>query len=62
MRPKTSKLICPDCFFTAFEEEIHYTIVSNKCFEKGDKVAICASGGKDSTVLIHVMKLLNDKY
>ena len=31
-------------------------------FSRGDYVAIAASGGKDSTVLAHVMKLLNDRY
>ena len=62
VRPKTGKLICQQCFFTAFQQEIHYTITSNKVFNKGDKLAICASGGKDSTVLAHVITLLNKKY
>lgn len=31
-------------------------------FNKGDSVAIAASGGKDSTVLAHVMKTLNQRY
>lgn len=62
MRPKTGNLICQPCFYEAFEEEIHYTITSCKLFEKGEKVAIAASGGKDSTVLAHVMTLLNKKY
>lgn len=31
-------------------------------FKPGEKIAIGASGGKDSTVLIHVMCLLNKKY
>lgn len=31
-------------------------------FQKGEKIAIGASGGKDSTVLIHIMTLLNEKY
>lgn len=61
-RPKTGQPICKDCFFIVFEEEIHHTIVSNKLFEKGDKVAIGASGGKDSTVLAHVMTTLNKRY
>jgi cytoplasmic tRNA 2-thiolation protein 1 len=51
-----------ECFFTVFEEEIHYTIVSNKLFKPGEKVAIAASGGKDSTVLAHVLTHLNKKY
>ena len=31
-------------------------------FNKGEKIAIGASGGKDSTVLAHVLNLLNKKY
>ncbi|QRW16275.1 hypothetical protein RhiXN_04276 [Rhizoctonia solani] len=31
-------------------------------FKPGDRVAIGASGGKDSTVLAHCMKVLNDRY
>lgn len=31
-------------------------------FQKGERIAIGASGGKDSTVLIHVMCILNQKY
>jgi cytoplasmic tRNA 2-thiolation protein 1 len=31
-------------------------------FKKGERVAMGASGGKDSTVLMHVMKTLNERY
>ncbi|KAK4048886.1 Replication factor C (RF-C) subunit [Microbotryomycetes sp. JL201] len=31
-------------------------------FERGEKVAIGASGGKDSTVLAYIMTLLNERY
>lgn len=31
-------------------------------FNKGDVVAIGASGGKDSTVLAQVLKILNERY
>ena len=30
-------------------------------FKEGDKIAIGASGGKDSTVVVHVMNKLNKK-
>jgi len=30
--------------------------------KRGQLVAVAASGGKDSTVLAYVLKLLNDKY
>ncbi len=61
-RPKTGHSLCKDCFFCAFEEEIHQTIVSAGLFNHGETVAIGASGGKDSTVLAHVMKVLNERY
>jgi cytoplasmic tRNA 2-thiolation protein 1 len=61
-RPKTGKPICKECFFIVFEEEVHHTIVSNNLFNPGEKVAIGASGGKDSTVLMEVLSVLNEKY
>lgn len=45
-RPKTGALICKECFFVQFEEEIHQTIVETNLFRPGQKVAIAASGGK----------------
>ena len=61
-RPKDQRRICKLCFFHAFETEIHNTIVSNNLFHRGERVAIGASGGKDSTVLAYVLKLLNERY
>ncbi|KZP00043.1 hypothetical protein CALVIDRAFT_476437 [Calocera viscosa TUFC12733] len=61
-RPKTGQQVCKECFFHVFETEVHNTIMSAKLFKPGDRVAIGASGGKDSTVLAHVMKVLNDRY
>jgi cytoplasmic tRNA 2-thiolation protein 1 len=61
-RPKNGVPCCRPCFFDAFESEIHATIVSEGLFRVGERVAIAASGGKDSTVLAHVMTLLNSKY
>ena len=61
-RPKTAQPICKACFFQVFETEIHHTILRAQLFSRGDKVGIAASGGKDSTVLAHVMTLLNERY
>ena len=44
------------------QTEIHDTIVAGRLFQRGDRVAIGASGGKDSTVLAHIMKTLNERY
>jgi cytoplasmic tRNA 2-thiolation protein 1 len=44
------------------EGNVHNTIRKHKLFKRGDKVGICVSGGKDSTVLAHVMTTLNKRY
>jgi hypothetical protein len=61
-RPKTGDMICKECFFVRFETEIHDVIVSNSLFRRGERVCIAASGGKDSTVLAHVLTTLNKRY
>ncbi|CAH2074648.1 unnamed protein product, partial [Iphiclides podalirius] len=61
-RPKTGDALCKDCFFCAFETEVHFTITKAELFNRGDSVAVAASGGKDSTVLAHVLKTLNERY
>lgn len=61
-RPKTGDALCKECFFTAFENEIHCTIQQSGLFKRGNRVAVAASGGKDSTVLAYVLKLLNERH
>lgn len=62
IRPKNSQKICKQCFLSVFEDEIHETILSNHLFSRGERVAIGASGGKDSTVLASVLKTLNERH
>ncbi|KAF9875980.1 pp-loop atpase superfamily [Colletotrichum karsti] len=61
-RPKNHQKLCKACFISVFEEEVHHTIISSGLFTRGEKVAIGASGGKDSTVLASVLKVLNERY
>ena len=61
-RPKNHHKLCRECFLSVFEDEIHHTIVSSQLFCPGERVAIGASGGKDSTVLASVMKTLNERH
>ncbi|KAI5290832.1 nucleotidyltransferase [Ascosphaera aggregata] len=62
IRPKNRQKLCKACFLEIFETEIHETIVSTSLFYRGERVAIGASGGKDSTVLASVLKTLNERY
>ncbi|ODV89852.1 hypothetical protein CANCADRAFT_147746 [Tortispora caseinolytica NRRL Y-17796] len=61
-RPKTLQKLCKICFIRVFETEVHNTIMKHNLFYRGEKVAIGASGGKDSTVLAYVLKTLNERY
>lgn len=62
IRPKNHQKLCKACFISIFETEIHNTITANTLFYPGERIAIGASGGKDSTVLASVLKTLNERY
>lgn len=62
LRPKDHSKLCKPCFINVFETEIHHTIISTNLFTRGERIAIGASGGKDSTVLASVLKTLNERY
>ena len=62
IRPKNHQKLCRSCFIAIFETEIHNTILANSLFFHGERVAVGASGGKDSTVLASVLKTLNERY
>lgn len=62
VRPKNLQKICKPCFISVFERETHETITNSRLFQRGERIAIGASGGKDSTVLASVLKTLNERY
>ncbi|KAL8757646.1 MAG: hypothetical protein Q9199_002071 [Rusavskia elegans] len=62
IRPKNHQKLCKPCFIFLFETEIHNTITTSSLFRSGERVAIGASGGKDSTVLASVLKTLNERH
>lgn len=61
-RPKNGAAVCRGCFFSQFEGEVHETITRERLFKRGERVAIGASGGKDSTVLAYLLSELNKRY
>ncbi|KAL8828388.1 MAG: hypothetical protein Q9191_002624 [Dirinaria sp. TL-2023a] len=62
LRPKNHQKLCKCCFIQLFENEIHNTITTSHLFTRGERIAIGASGGKDSTVLASVLKTLNERH
>ena len=61
-RPKNNQAVCQECFYAAFEAEVHETIVKEQLFRPGEKIAMGTSGGKDSTVLAHLLNKLNKRH
>ncbi|GBE59192.1 PP-loop family protein [Babesia ovata] len=53
---------CKKCFVEAFEDEVYQVIQEQKLIEDGDVVCIGVSGGKDSSVLAHVLATLKERY
>src|ERR1700759_2707481 len=62
LRSRNKAKLCAPCFISLFESEVAETITSSNLFRAGERVAIGASGGKDSTVLASVLKTLNDRH
>lgn len=62
IRPKNRHKLCRACFLYIFETEVHETITRTSLFQPGERIAVGASGGKDSTVLASVLTTLNARY
>ncbi|KAG9395240.1 2-thiocytidine tRNA biosynthesis protein TtcA [Carpediemonas membranifera] len=56
------RLLCKPCFFQSFEDAVLHTIEADSLFTPGQRVAIGVSGGKDSSVLTHVLFVLNERH
>ncbi|CRG93705.1 PP-loop family protein, putative [Plasmodium gallinaceum] len=62
MKPSNREKLCKECFIKNFEDEVHMTIIKKRMFEANDKICIAVSGGKDSSVLTHVLVNIKKKY
>jgi len=56
-RPKTGQMVCKECFYFVFEEEIHQTIIQGNVFKENERVAIGASGGKGIHIYIYIKEI-----
>lgn len=51
-----SQHYCGKCFTTSLEERVLNNMNTYKMIEPGDRVLVCVSGEKDSTVMFHLVK------
>lgn len=59
IRKKASgQMLCKECFIESTTEKVLKGIRKNKLIEKGDKVAVALSGGKDSVMILDILNSL----
>ncbi len=54
-RPYEGRQYCSSCFCKSIERRVRKTISKYQLLKSGDKIAIGFSGGKDSSVLLHLL-------
>lgn len=60
-RKHSGQSLCRDCFIESINEKVLKDTRKNKLIEKGDKVLMALSGGKDSVVALHILNSLQER-
>jgi tRNA(Ile)-lysidine synthase TilS/MesJ len=58
-RRYSGQKFCAGCFSKYFEGKVWETIRKYRMIKRGEKIGVAISGGKDSTVLAHVLNKLS---
>ncbi len=54
-REQSGQLLCKDCFIDSIEKKVIRTVRKEKLLDKGDKVLVALSGGKDSVTTLEIL-------
>ncbi|RLI91542.1 MAG: TIGR00269 family protein [Candidatus Altiarchaeales archaeon] len=57
----SGEFLCGNCFIRLFEKRVRRNIRSNRLLKPTDKTAVALSGGKDSTVVLHILNDLHKR-
>lgn len=60
-RKHSGQNLCQECFIESINQKVLSNIRKTMLIEKGDKVLMALSGGKDSVVALHIMNSLQEK-
>lgn len=52
---QSGQVLCKDCFINFIEKKVIKTVKKEKLIDKGDKVLVALSGGKDSVTLLEIL-------
>lgn len=54
-KEQSGQLLCKDCFIESIEKKAIKTVRKEKLLDKGDKVLVALSGGKDSVTTLEIL-------
>ena len=60
-RKASGQMLCKDCFIESITDKVLKNIRRNKLIERGDKVAVALSGGKDSVMVLDILNSLYER-
>ena len=61
-RKQSGQILCKDCFIKSVQTKVIKDIRKYKLLEKGDKVLLGLSGGKDSVMLLDILNSLRKRH
>ena len=60
-RQQSGQLLCKDCFIESIEKKVIKTVKKEKLLDKGDKVLVALSGGKDSVTTLEILNSFRER-
>ncbi len=60
-RKQSGQNLCQDCFIESIEKKVIKTIKREKLLDKGDKVLVALSGGKDSVATLEILNSYRER-
>ena len=54
-KQQSGQMLCKDCFIESIEKKVIKTVKKEKLLDKGDKVLVALSGGKDSVTTLEIL-------
>ena len=61
-REQSGQILCKECFIESIEKKVIKTIKKEKLLDKGDKVLVALSGGKDSVTTLEILNSFRKRH